>query len=369
MGKRKTPLHGRCLEAGAKMVEFAGWEMPIQFDGVLQEHKAVRKSCGLFDISHMGVITLRGEQAKEALQNLVPSDLFRIGAGQACYTVLTNEKGGIIDDLIVYDNGFNQENVQELHLVINAATAQKDIEWITDHSRKYKADVVDKKGNGVLLALQGPESELKLEAVIKKNLKELPSFGHQTFFTDHCGEVMISRTGYTGEDGFELLMGEEEGKHFWDLCQASEVQLCGLAARDILRLEAGMHLYGNDITEETTPFETGLGWLVHLEMPKDFVGRKCLEEQAEGTIQQKLICIKMDERAIPRRGYNIEASNGEVVGKITSGGWSPTLEAGIAFAFVNQRESKCGTRLSVDIRGQQIPCKVVKRPFVRGRRF
>ena len=180
---------------------------------------------------------------------------------------------------------------------------------------------------------------------------------------------MISRTGYTGEDGFELLMGEEEGKHFWDLCQASEVQLCGLAARDILRLEAGMHLYGNDITEETTPFETGLGWLVHLEMPKDFVGRKCLEEQAEGTIQQKLICIKMDERAIPRRGYNIQASNGEVVGKITSGGWSPTLEAGIAFAFVNQRESKCATRLSVDIRGQQIPCKVVKRPFVRGRRF
>lgn len=365
MGNLKTPLHGRCLEAKAKMVEFAGWDMPIQFGGVLQEHEAVRKRCGLFDISHMGVISLQGPQAKEALQNLVPTDLFRIGAGQACYTVLTNEKGGIIDDLIVYDNGFNNENHQDLHLVINAARSKEDIEWIKTHIKPFNAELSDKKGDGILLALQGPDAEQELQALTGTNLKEIPAFGHRNIQAEGFGEIHISRTGYTGEDGFELLLDATNGGKFWDRCCESGIQLCGLGARDILRLEAAMHLYGNDMTEETTPFEVGLGWLVHLEIPKDFIGRQALEKQAEGTVSQKLVCIKMEEKAIPRRGYTVKDKNGAVAGKITSGGWSPTLEAGIAFALVNQENSQKGSKLSVDIRGKQCTCCVVKRPFIK----
>lgn len=366
MGNLKTPLHSRCLEANAKMVEFAGWEMPIHFDGVLQEHESVRKRCGLFDISHMGVISLQGPQAKEALQSLVPTDLFRIGAEQACYTVLTNEKGGIIDDLIVYDNGFNQDNHQDLHLVINAARSKEDIEWIKNHTKDWDVELTDKKGDGILLALQGPQSEREIQVLTGVNLKEVPAFGHRRIGTEDFGEIHISRTGYTGEDGFELLFDAEGGGVFWDRCRQSGVQPCGLGARDILRLEAAMHLYGNDMTQENTPFEVGLGWLVHLEIPKNFIGRKALEQQAETSTKQKLVCIRMEEKAIPRRGYTVQAKNETVVGRITSGGWSPTLETGIAFALVDLTNSKIGSKLYVNIRGKLRSCSVVRRPFVKG---
>ena len=366
MGNLKTPLHGRCLEAGAKIVEFAGWDMPIQFDGVLQEHKAVRERCGLFDISHMGVLSLSGKQAKEALQGLVPTDLFRIGEGQACYSVLTNEQGGIIDDLIVYDNGWNKDiHKEELFVVINAARAKKDAEWIENGVKAFEINITDKKGDGVLLALQGPEAEDRLKEITGLDLHEMPPFGHRTFNTQDFGEVLISRTGYTGENGFELLFNAEAGGLFWDQCYEREIQLCGLGARDTLRLEAAMHLYGNDMTEETTPFEVGLGWLVHLEIPRDFIGRKQLEQQAESNTSRKLRCIRMEEKAIPRKGYKIQDANGEVVGMITSGGWSPTLEAGIGLALVNLSSSKLGTKLSVEIRGKKNACKIVKRPFIK----
>ncbi|MCE2837215.1 MAG: glycine cleavage system aminomethyltransferase GcvT [Cyanobium sp. 49614_E6] len=370
---RRTPLWEASRAAGGRLVPFAGWEMAVQFGGLVQEHQAVRQHCGVFDISHMGVLTLQGDGVKDALQALLPTDLFRIGPGEACYSVLLNEAGGIRDDLIVYDRGrrawlqapgdASSAETDELVLVINAACAEADTAWIRSQLEPQGFRISDRKGDGVLLALQGPEAAGRLEALCGESLAGLPRFGHRDLTID--GEtVFTGRTGYTGEDGFELLLSRQAGLALWQRLLAAGVTPCGLGARDTLRLEAAMHLYGNDMDASTTPLEASLGWLVHLEMPADFIGRGALEAQTAAGVQKRLVGLKLQGRAIARHGYPV-LLNGEPVGEITSGTWSPSLGEAIALAYVPAAAAKVGSELAVEIRGKAEPAVVVKRPFYR----
>ncbi|MEB3176540.1 MAG: glycine cleavage system aminomethyltransferase GcvT [Synechococcus sp.] len=355
---RCTPLAELCREAGGRMVPFAGWELPVQFEGLMAEHRAVRERCGMFDISHMGVLTLSGEGVKDKLQGLVPSDLQRIGPGEAQYTVLLNAAGGIRDDLIVYDRGD-----REVVVVINAACADSDTAWLKQQLEPQGIAVSDRKAGGVLLALQGPEAVGRLEQLCGESLAGVPRFGHRDL-TIHGQSVFAARTGYTGEDGFELLLTAEAGQALWQQLQADGVTPCGLGARDSLRLEAAMHLYGNDMDANTSPLECGLGWLVHLEMPCDFVGREALERQTAAGVQRRLVGLELQGRAIARHDYPV-LHHGERVGVITSGTFSPTLQKPVALASVPAHLAKTGTELAVEIRGRQEPAVVVKRPFYR----
>ena len=374
---RRTALFEAARAAGGRLVPFAGWEMAVQFAGLVAEHQAVRSGCGLFDISHMGVLRLRGDGAKDALQALVPTDLFRIGPGEACYTVLLNEAGGIRDDLIVYDQG--RVAVEEpagdetdgLLLVINAACAEADTAWIRAQLEPMGIEVSDSKGEGVLLALQGPEAANRLEALSGVSLAGLPRFGHRQLRLAGTAqgaaagaELFVGRTGYTGEDGFELLLDREAGLALWQQLLDEGVVPCGLGARDTLRLEAAMHLYGSEMDASTSPLEAGLGWLVHLEMPKPFIGREVLERQSAEGVTRKLVGLKLEGRAIARHGYPV-LRDGQSVGVITSGTWSPTLGEAIALAYVPSDAAKLGTELAVEIRGKAAPALVVKRPFYR----
>ena len=373
---RRTPLFEAARAAGGRLVPFAGWEMAVQFAGLVAEHNAVRQSCGVFDISHMGVLSLRGEGVKDALQGLVPSDLFRIGPGEACYTVLLNDNGGIRDDLIVYDRGrlaagADPSETDELLLVINAACAEADTAWLRSQLEPQGIAIADRKSDGVLLALQGPEAPARLEALAGVDLGGLPRFGHRTLRLAGTARgaaagasVFVGRTGYTGEDGFELLLERPAGLALWEQLLAEGVAPCGLGARDTLRLEAAMHLYGNEMDAGTTPLEVGLGWLVHLEMPKPFIGRAVLERQSAEGVGQRLVGLELAGRAIARHGYPV-LWNGEPVGEVTSGSWSPSLGKAIALARVPAAAARLGTELAVEIRGKAEPAVVVKRPFYR----
>jgi len=300
----------------------------------------------------------------------VPTDLFRIGPGEACYTVLLNEQGGIRDDLIVYDRGWQADaQVHELLLVINAACADADTAWLRSQLEPQGISLSDAKADGVLLALQGPEAPARLESLSGQSLAGLPRFGHRELALSGIGEAFVARTGYTGEDGFELLLPRAAGLALWERLLAEGVSPCGLGARDTLRLEAAMHLYGQDMDASTTPLEVGLGWLVHLEMPKPFIGRSVLERQTQAGAPRRLVGLQLQGRAIPRHGYPVHAAQAAAdcpaIGQVTSGGWSPCLEAGIALASVSAEHARLGTELMVEIRGRREPALVVKRPFYK----
>ena len=290
--------------------------------------------------------------------------------GEACYSVLLNEHGGIRDDLIIYDRG-HRDGSDELVLVINAACAESDTAWIRSQLEPAGIRIRDRKGpEGILLALQGPEAPARLEALVGESLAGLPRFGHRDLVVRHGhgaaadAAVFAARTGYTGEDGFELLLEREAGLALWEQLLSDGVAPCGLGARDTLRLEAAMHLYGSDMDSATTPLEASLGWLVHLEMPADFIGRAALERQTAEGVGKRLVGLRLEGRAIARHGYPV-LQNGAVVGEVTSGTWSPTLGQAIALAYVPAAAAKLGTDLAVDIRGRQEPAVVVRRPFYR----
>jgi len=383
MGLRRPPLHAVIKQSGARMVPFAGWEMPLQFGGLVREHEAVRQRCGLFDISHMGVLRLRGENVTDQMQHLVPSDLHRIGPGEACYTVLMQPDGGILDDLIVYDMGAQGER-SELLLVVNAACADADMSWLQNQLATRGVTVEEAKGDGALLALQGPEAASRLAHLLGEEsastiqgpngdpLGALPRFAHRQLRLDGVSEgpasgtdVLVARTGYTGEDGFELFVpNAPAGVALWKQLCANGVEPCGLGARNTLRLEAGLHLYGSDMDRSTTPLEASLGWLVHLEMPKRFIGREVLERQSAEGMTRRLVGLRLEGRAIPRSGYQV-LEDDEAVGTITSGSWSPSLQCGIAMAYVPPTLARPGTELAVRIRGMAQPAQVVRRPFLR----
>jgi len=343
------------------MTEFSGWEMPIQFSGITREHHAVRTGAGVFDISHMGNFLFKGQGVLNQLQSLVPSDLSRLQPGAAQYTVLLNPEAGIIDDLIFYYQGTDSKGEERWAAIVNAATKDKDKTWILSHLKNVDfQDVSDEK---VLLAVQGPAAIAQLQPFVSGDLLGVRAFGHLE--AEIFGQpAFLARTGYTGEDGFEVMLDAALGQALWRSLLESGVTPCGLGARDTLRLEAAMCLYGQEIDDHTTPLEAGLGWLVHLDSKGDFVGRSVLEQQKQNGVPRKLVGLQMEGRNIARHGYPVVVA-GNAVGEVTSGTMSPTLERAIALAYVPSQFAKVGQALEVEIRGKLYPATVVKKPFYR----
>jgi len=342
---QQTPLHDRHVALGARMVPFAGWEMPVQYEGVIQEHRAVRTDAGVFDVSHMGEIEVEGPRAHELLQSLLSNDLDKVAPGQAQYTLLTNEGGGIIDDLIAY----RLEACRYL-LVVNASNRDADFRWIKERevSGSDVRDISDEYG---LLAVQGPN------AIEKLGLPPAPAFTFAESEVDGT-QVMVNRTGYTGEDGCELLCMAEDAGALWDAVLARGVTPCGLGARDTLRLEACFPLHGNDISPETDPISAGLGWTCAL--GKEFTGVDVLRAIKEQGPEQKLVAFVMEEKAIPRQGMAIEGG-----GEVTSGSHSPMLDVGIGMGYVPSAQAAPGTRLTIDVRGKPRTARVVTKPIYK----
>lgn len=357
----QTPLHGTHLQLGARMTEFAGWDMPVQYVGIKQEHQAVRERAGMFDISHMGKFTVQGPDEIAQLQRLVPSDLSPLVPGKAQYTVLLNPQGGIIDDLILYRLP-DADGDQRVFTIINAATTEKDKSWLLKHLPET-VKLHDQFRDQALIALQGPEAKTFLQPLVTEDLSTVGRYEHLAGTL--LGEpAFLARTGYTGEDGFEIMLPAAAAQRLWTALLEAGVSPCGLGARDTLRLEAAMPLYGQDISDTTTPLEAGLGWLVHLERKGDFIGRPVLELQKENGVLRKLVGLKMEGRNIARHDYPV-VHDGEPVGIVTSGTLGPTLGFPVALAYVPAALAKVGQPLGVDVRGKVHPASIVKRPFYR----
>jgi aminomethyltransferase len=359
----QTPLYQQAIELKARMTSFGGWEMPVQFSGISKEHEAVRTAAGMFDISHMGKFTLRGKQLISQLQGLVPSDLSRLQPSQAQYSVLLNPQGGIVDDIIFYYQGEDSSGEQQGVLIVNAATTGKDKAWLLEHLDTNEVKFQDLSAEKVLIAVQGPQAVKSLQPFVEGDLTPVKAFGHLS--TNVLGKpAFLARTGYTGEDGFEVMVDPEVGVELWRSLVDAGVVPCGLGARDTLRLEAAMALYGQDIDDNTTPLEAGLGWLVHLDTKGEFIGQAVLSEQKTAGVQRRLVGLQMQGRNIARHGYPVVAE-GKVVGEVTSGTLSPTLGYPVALAYVPVELSKVGQHLEVEIRGKTYPAQVVKKPFYR----
>jgi aminomethyltransferase len=342
---RRTPLYERHVAAGAKLVPFAGWEMPVQYEGVIAEHKAVRTDAGVFDVSHMGEVEIEGPTATELLQSLLSNDVSRLGEGDAQYTLLTNEGGGIVDDLIVYRTG-----PCRYLLVVNAANTETDFEWLREREIRG-SDVRDVSDEFALLAVQGPR------ALDRVGIEHGPAF---TWEMGEVGgvEVMINRTGYTGEEGVELACPPEDAPELWDAVVAAGVTPCGLGARDTLRLEVCYPLHGNDIGPQWDAISSGLGWVCALD--KDFTGVNVLRDVKARGPERKLVAFRMTEQAIPRQGMAIEGG-----GEVTSGSLSPMLEQGIGLGYVPAPMSAPGSALTVDVRGRARHGEVATKPIYK----
>ncbi len=355
---RRTPLYELAIELNARMTGFSGWEMPVQFGGITQEHHAVRSDAGMFDISHMGKFTLVGKEVLPQIQRLVPSDLSRLQPGQAQYTVLMNSQGGMIDDLIFYFQGDDRWVV-----IVNAATTQKDRDWMLANLDMSAIEFTDLSDAQALIAVQGKKAVEHLSEIVDRDLSGIKPFGHlEATILGHA--AFIARTGYTGEDGFEVMLDPAGAIELWRSLLKSGVTPCGLGARDTLRLEAAMALYGQDINDSTTPLEAGLGWLVHLDTKGDFIGRSMLEAQKQNGVKKRLVGLQMQGRNIARHDYPI-FSDGAEVGIVTSGTLAPTVGQAIALGYVPTELSKPGQQVEIGIRGKNYSAIVVKRPFYR----
>jgi aminomethyltransferase len=342
---QRTRLFARHVAVGARMVPFAGWEMPVQYEGVIPEHRAVRTDCGVFDVSHMGELHVDGPTAEAFLQEMLSNDLGKVGDGGAQYTLLTNERGGIVDDLIVYRFAHGQFLV-----VVNASNREAVYGWLKEREPRG-TEVRDASDEYALLAVQGPRSLERL------GLDERPAFTHAMGELDGI-EVMIARTGYTGERGVELCCAEDAAEALWDAVIARGAVPCGLGARDTLRLEVCYPLHGNDITPETDAISAGLGWACALD--KEFTGADALRRVKEEGPARRLVAFVMDEKAVPRQGMPIEGG-----GEVTSGSHSPMLDVGIGMGYVPSASASPDAGLVVDVRGKPRRAHVVKKPIYR----
>jgi aminomethyltransferase len=359
---QRTPLHAEHVAAGAKMVPFAGFEMPVHYPGgITAEHHAVRNAAGLFDVSHMGEFEVRGERALEFVSAIATNDPTRLEPGQAQYSTLVNDEGKLLDDLLVY------RFPDHWMLVVNGANREKDFRWVSARAGAFGLEVRDRSDEIALLALQGPRAEEILARLTGADLPAIPYYRFAPGEVDGA-PATISRTGYTGEDGFELYLDAADAPRVWRrLLEAGRdagLVPAGLGARDSLRLEMGYALYGNDLDEETTPLEAGLGWVVKLDRG-DFVGADALRRQKEAGVGRRLAGFRLKERGFPRPGYEVVV-DGAPAGRVTSGVLSPTLGEGIGMAYVPPHAAKPGTEIGVVIRGRAVPAEVVRPPFHRG---
>jgi aminomethyltransferase len=352
---RRTPLYDLHVAAGARMVDFGGWDMPVGYGSQIEEHHAVRRDAGMFDVSHMCTVDLRGSGARPLLLRLLANDVGRVTApGKALYSCMLKPDGGVIDDLIAC--GLDEK---WFRLVVNAGTADKDLAWIREHAKQIGVMVVPRR-DLAMIAVQGPNARAKVTPLLPAELRA-PAGALGVFFGAAADEWFVSRTGYTGEDGFEVAMPSEAAADFWNALAHAGVAPCGLGARDTLRLEAGMNLYGNDMDESVSPLESGLAWTVALDGNRDFVGKEALLKQKNGGVARKLAGLLLEDRGVLRSHQKVFAgAAGE--GEVTSGTFSPTLERSIGLARL---PAAAEGRVEVDIRGKRIAARIVTPPFVR----
>ena len=358
---KATPLLDLHKELGAKMVPFAGWNMPIQFAGVLNEHTCVRERVGLFDVSHMGEIEIEGKEAKEFLQFLLSNNVESMFDGSIIYSLMCYEAGGVVDDLLLYRFSENH-----YFLCVNASNSDKDYDWIEKHSSSFNVNVKNTSFNTSQLALQGPNAKDVLQSLCDIPLNDLLYYNFKKGVVNDV-ESIISRTGYTGEDGFELYLSPEKVpevfKSLMEQGRQYGIQPIGLGARDTLRIEMGYPLYGNEIDDNPTPLDAGLGWVIKFDKG-DFLGRDALLKQKKQDLpRRKLVGLKLMTRGIPRSHYQV-MKNGEFVGEVSSGTFSPTLNTGIGLCYVSKEYSDAGNNLDVKIRDQLVAAEVIKLPFV-----
>ena len=351
---QQTPLYDSHVKSGALMVDFAGWQMPMHYGSQIDEHHAVRGTAGMFDVSHMTVVDLRGDSVQSFLRYLLANDVARLQPGQALYSCMLNEQAGVIDDLIVYLFA-----ADFYRMVVNAATREKDLAWLQKHAQQFAVEIQERR-ELAMIAVQGPRAiELSLPLLPRKlatSAAELKRF-YAVIEEDCC----VARTGYTGEDGFEIILPADAAVSFWSALSAAGVQAAGLGARDTLRLEAGMNLYGTDMDETVTPLESGLAWTVAWDpADRDFIGKAALERQRQDGIARKMVGLRLLERGVLRGHQSVISEAGE--GEITSGTFSPTLKQSIALARV---PAAIGAECVVEIRGKRLAAEVVKYPFVR----
>ena len=350
----RTPLYEAHLAAGARMVDFSGWEMPIHYGSQLEEHQKVRSDAGMFDVSHMAVVDITGPDARQWLSRLLANDVARLrDPGKALYSCMLNGQGGVIDDLITY---YLAED--RFRLVVNAGTRAKDLEWMRAQAGADQIDITE-RADLAMIAVQGPQARDKAMSVMSADAVTRAA-GLDTFYAVESNGWFIARTGYTGEDGFEITLPAAEAAAVWQRLLGCGVKPCGLGARDTLRLEAGMNLYGQDMDESVSPLESGLAWTVAMQDGREFIGREALLAQKAAGIRRRFVGLVLEDRGILRAGMDVLTPEGK--GNTTSGGFSPTLQKAIALARVPRGEAaKC----EVEIRGKRLPARIVRPPFVR----
>ncbi|NBC47976.1 MAG: glycine cleavage system aminomethyltransferase GcvT [Gammaproteobacteria bacterium] len=355
MGSR-TPLFAEHERLGARIVHFGGWDMPLHYGSQIDEHHAVREHSGVFDVSHMRPVDIEGADALPYLRRLLANDVAKLKQpGKALYSCMLNPEGGVIDDLICYYRG-----PERYRAVVNAATAEKDLAWMQEQAQDFKVSLTPRQ-DLAMLAIQGPDARTKAEPLLPAALRE-PAMALKPFFAAEDDDWFVGRTGYTGEDGFEIMLPAGQAAAFWTALLDAGVTPCGLGARDTLRLEAGMNLYGQDMTEEIGPLESGLGWTVAFDpKERDFIGRAALEAKRERGDLQRFVGLLLTGRGV-LRSHQPVVVEGRAIGEVTSGGFSPTLQRSIALA---RTEPAVGDDCAVEIRGKAVPARVVKPPFVR----
>ncbi|WAC02829.1 glycine cleavage system aminomethyltransferase GcvT [Lacinutrix neustonica] len=355
---KNTALTSTHEALGAKMVSFAGYNMPVQYDGVNIEHEAVRKDVGVFDVSHMGEFLIEGPNALALIRKVSSNDASKLTVGKAQYSCLPNDDGGIVDDLLIY-----KIKEEQYLLVVNASNIEKDWNWIYSKN-DVGAEMKDVSEAYSLLAIQGPNAVEKMQPLSSHDLSEIKFYNF--IVGDFAGieHVIISATGYTGSGGFEIYCKNEDVKQIWDRVTQAGAKPIGLAARDTLRLEMGYSLYGNDIDDTTSPLEAGLGWIT--KFTKHFTNSENLAEQKKHVLKRKLVAFELDDKGIPRSGYDIVDNAGNHIGKVTSGTMSPSLKKGIGLGYVSPVFSDFGSKINIQIRKNAIPATVVKLPFYKG---
>lgn len=356
---KKTPLYEKHIQLKGKMIDFGGWSLPVEYTGIIPEHEAVRTKAGIFDVSHMGEITVKGEDSEKYLQMLLTNDISLLNNNQIAYTAMCYPHGGVVDDLLVY----KYSNTDYL-LVVNASNTEKDYQWMKENIFG-NTEILNVSENYAQLALQGPLAETILQKLTSKNLNEIEFY----YFNDNVKvgniEALVSRTGYTGEDGFELYFAYDKAEEMWDLIlEAGKDEgliPAGLGARDTLRFEASLPLYGHELNENITPLEAGLGFFVKLNK-ENFIGKEALARQKSEGLQRKIVGFEMIDRGIPRNNYEVY-KEGEKIGYVTTGSFSPTLKKNIGLALIDSAYSKEGTEIEILIRNKNSKAKVIKKPF------
>ncbi|AKC76126.1 MULTISPECIES: glycine cleavage system aminomethyltransferase GcvT [Staphylococcus] len=353
---KKTPLYQNYVDSGAKIVEFGGWAMPVQFTSIKEEHNAVRYEVGMFDVSHMGEISIKGNDASKFVQYLLSNDTNNLTDTKAQYTALCNEEGGIIDDLVTYKIGDN-----DYLLIVNAANTDKDFAWVQKHAPKFDVEVSNVSNQFGQLAVQGPKARDLVSGLVDIDVSEMKPFDFQQNVTLFGKNVILSQSGYTGEDGFEIYCEAKDTVDIWNGFIEHNVVPCGLGARDTLRLEAGLPLHGQDLTESITPYEGGIAFAAKPLIEEDFIGKSVLKDQKENGSERRTVGLELLDKGIARTGYPVLDLDGNEIGEVTSGTQAPSSGKSIAMAIIKRDEFEMGRELLVQVRKRQLKARIVKK--------